>query len=126
MLFHTSTPPSSHTTAIDAQSKAEAKRADDIDPSSISVATRTEEVVVVQETLLWDRKTEGGFPETKELKSRVRNVIQPDRDLGHVDRSLQKAKGSAEAEEEKSKEEVIAEESAKEVMAEEKVEGGTK
>ncbi|KAK2013173.1 selT/selW/selH seleno protein domain-containing protein [Colletotrichum eremochloae] len=37
-------------------------------------------------TVLWDRKTEGGFPETKELKRRLRDVIQPDRDLGHVDR----------------------------------------
>ncbi|CAK7563250.1 MAG: hypothetical protein SEPTF4163_001114 [Sporothrix epigloea] len=36
--------------------------------------------------LLWDRKAEGGFPETKELKRRVRNVIDPGRDLGHVDR----------------------------------------
>ena len=39
-----------------------------------------------QETLLWDRKTEGGFPEVKELKRRVRDVIEPGRDLGHVDR----------------------------------------
>lgn len=36
--------------------------------------------------ILWDRKTEGGFPETKELKRRVRDVIEPGRDLGHVDR----------------------------------------
>ncbi len=36
--------------------------------------------------LLWDRKAEGGFPETKELKRRVRDVIEPGRDLGHVDR----------------------------------------
>ena len=37
-------------------------------------------------TTLWDRKTDGGFPETKELKRRVRDVIEPGRDLGHVDR----------------------------------------
>jgi len=47
----------------------------------------------VVETLLWDRKAEGGFPETKELKNRVRNVIEPGRDLGHVDRSLKKQQG---------------------------------
>ncbi|KAK1640420.1 selT/selW/selH seleno protein domain-containing protein [Colletotrichum phormii] len=41
-------------------------------------------------TTLWDRKTEGGFPETKELKRRLRDVIQPDRDLGHVDRKHSK------------------------------------
>jgi hypothetical protein len=29
---------------------------------------------------------DGGFPETKELKRRVRDVIEPGRDLGHVDR----------------------------------------
>ncbi|KAL7950450.1 Rdx family domain-containing protein [Trichoderma barbatum] len=39
-----------------------------------------------ESTVLWDRKTDGGFPETKELKRRVRDVIDPARDLGHVDR----------------------------------------
>jgi len=39
--------------------------------------------------ILWDRKTDGGFPETKELKRRVRDVIEPGRDLGHVDRDHQ-------------------------------------
>ncbi|KAB8254927.1 Rdx family-domain-containing protein, partial [Aspergillus pseudonomiae] len=41
-----------------------------------------------QETILWDRKTNGGFPEVKMLKSLVRNVIDPSRDLGHTDRAL--------------------------------------
>ncbi|KAM0738647.1 hypothetical protein ACQRIT_006384 [Beauveria bassiana] len=36
--------------------------------------------------VLWDRKVDGGFPETKELKRRVRDVMEPGRDLGHVDR----------------------------------------
>ncbi|KAK2593143.1 hypothetical protein QQS21_009153 [Conoideocrella luteorostrata] len=36
--------------------------------------------------VLWDRKLDGGFPETKELKRRVRDVVDPKRDLGHVDR----------------------------------------
>ena len=46
-----------------------------------------------QEVLLWDRKAEGGFPETKILKQRLRNHIQPDRDLGHSDKpSTQKQK----------------------------------
>ncbi|KAH6896564.1 Rdx family-domain-containing protein [Thelonectria olida] len=36
--------------------------------------------------VLWDRRTDGGFPETKELKRRVRDVVEPQRDLGHVDR----------------------------------------
>jgi len=42
--------------------------------------------VQVQHHVLWDRKAEGGFPETKELKRRVRDIIEPGRDLGHVDR----------------------------------------
>ncbi len=37
-------------------------------------------------TLLWERKRDGGFPGPKELKQRVRDVIDPDRDLGHLDR----------------------------------------
>jgi predicted Rdx family selenoprotein len=41
---------------------------------------------------LWDRREDGGFPETKELKRRVRDVIEPDRDLGHVDRDHSKKK----------------------------------
>ncbi|KAF8545407.1 Rdx family-domain-containing protein [Trichophaea hybrida] len=39
----------------------------------------------VQTTTLWDRKVDGGFPETKQLKQRVRDVIDPGRNLGHVD-----------------------------------------
>lgn len=35
--------------------------------------------------MLWDRKTEGGFPETKVLKQRVRDYIDPKKDLGHSD-----------------------------------------
>lgn len=39
----------------------------------------------INQDVLWDRKAEGGFPETKELKRRVRDIIDPKRDLGHVD-----------------------------------------
>ncbi|KAI1304405.1 Rdx family-domain-containing protein [Xylaria venustula] len=55
------------------------------DPS----ATRTDDdntSPATQHRVLWDRKTDGGFPETKELKRRVRDVIEPGRNLGHVDR----------------------------------------
>ncbi|KAF3484185.1 selenoprotein domain-containing protein [Arthroderma uncinatum] len=37
---------------------------------------------------LWDRKVNGGFPETKQLKALVRDIIDPSRDLGHIDRAL--------------------------------------
>ncbi|KAK1925161.1 Rdx family-domain-containing protein [Papiliotrema laurentii] len=36
--------------------------------------------------LVWDRKTEGGFPELKILKQRIRNLLQPDLSLGHSDK----------------------------------------
>jgi selenoprotein W-related protein len=35
---------------------------------------------------IWERKRDGGFPGPKELKQRVRDRIEPDRDLGHIDR----------------------------------------
>ena len=35
--------------------------------------------------MVWDRKAEGGFPEMKLLKQRIRDRIAPQRDLGHSD-----------------------------------------
>jgi predicted Rdx family selenoprotein len=46
----------------------------------------SEENAEAQEILLWDRKAEGGFPETKRLKQLLRNHIDPGRDLGHSDK----------------------------------------
>ncbi len=40
----------------------------------------------VEDTLVWSREAEGGFPDAKELKRRVRDVVAPGRELGHVDR----------------------------------------
>ncbi len=37
--------------------------------------------------VIWERKRDGGFPDVKELKSRVRDQIDPERDLGHLDRA---------------------------------------
>ncbi|KAI5845194.1 Rdx family-domain-containing protein [Morchella snyderi] len=48
-------------------------------------ASTTEDGSAIVKTILWDRKIDSGFPETKELKKRVRDVIDPSRDLGHVD-----------------------------------------
>ena len=36
--------------------------------------------------LIWERKRDGGFPDIAELKRRVRDVLFPDRDLGHLDK----------------------------------------
>jgi len=38
------------------------------------------------DALIWDRKVDGGFPGPKELKQRVRDRLDPGRDLGHIDR----------------------------------------
>lgn len=35
---------------------------------------------------IWNRKRDDGFPEITELKRRVRDVIAPERPLGHADR----------------------------------------
>jgi selenoprotein W-related protein len=36
--------------------------------------------------LVWERKRDGGFPDAKTLKQRVRDRLDPARDLGHIDR----------------------------------------
>lgn len=46
--------------------------------------------------LLWDRKIEGGFPELKDLKQRVRDVIQPGVSLGHSDKKHASTKAAEE------------------------------
>ncbi|MCE9547561.1 MAG: SelT/SelW/SelH family protein [Planctomycetia bacterium] len=35
--------------------------------------------------LVWSRAAENGFPEIKQLKQRVRDLIAPGKDLGHSD-----------------------------------------
>ena len=35
---------------------------------------------------VWSRREQGRFPEIKELKQLVRDIVAPGRDLGHVDR----------------------------------------
>lgn len=39
--------------------------------------------------LIWDRKTQEGFPDIKQLKRLVRDQVAPDRALGHVDDKLE-------------------------------------
>lgn len=43
--------------------------------------------VYVNDKLVWDRVRDSGFPQIKELKRLVRDMIAPDRKLGHLDRS---------------------------------------
>lgn len=42
--------------------------------------------VFADETLIWDRKRDGGFPEITKLKQLVRDVIAPKKSLGHSDK----------------------------------------
>ena len=43
-------------------------------------------VITYDGEVIWERKTDGGFPDVKQLKQRVRDDLDPDRDLGHLDR----------------------------------------
>ncbi|KAH8098995.1 hypothetical protein JL720_1968 [Aureococcus anophagefferens] len=40
-------------------------------------------VVTVDGAVVWDRAADGGFPETKALKQRIRDVVDPAKGLGH-------------------------------------------
>ncbi len=42
--------------------------------------------IVVDGETIWDRARDGGFPDVKALKQRVRDRIAPGRALGHTDR----------------------------------------
>jgi selenoprotein W-related protein len=47
-------------------------------------------VIFVNENVLFDRKTEGRFPEIKELKQLVRDIVNPGKSLGHSDNNVKK------------------------------------
>ena len=49
-------------------------------------------VVRSGDQIVWSRKEEGRFPEITELKQRVRDLIAPDRDLGHTDRAKKESR----------------------------------
>jgi selenoprotein W-related protein len=44
-------------------------------------------IVTYDDVPIWERKADGGFPDTKTLKQRVRNRLDPGRNLGHIDRA---------------------------------------
>jgi len=45
--------------------------------------------------LVWERKRNGGFPDVRTLKQLVRDRIDPERDLGHIDRASPSHSGAA-------------------------------
>ncbi|BBM02137.1 SelT/SelW/SelH family protein [Microbulbifer sp. GL-2] len=59
--------------------------ADDLQQVALQPGTGGVFEVCIGENLIWERKRDGGFPEAKELKRRVRDLLFPGRDLGHID-----------------------------------------
>jgi len=57
----------------------------DIDELSLHPGTGGIFEVHVNGERIWSRKDDGGFPDIKELKQRVRDQIDPERSLGHSD-----------------------------------------
>ncbi|KAF5020034.1 hypothetical protein F66182_7939 [Fusarium sp. NRRL 66182] len=66
----------------------------------VSITHQAPSAETASTKVLWDRREDGGFPETKELKRRVRDVVEPQRDLGHVDRDHGKKKEEAKIQDE--------------------------
>jgi len=44
-------------------------------------------IVSIDDVVVFDRKEQGRFPEVKELKQLVRDVVSPDKSLGHSDKT---------------------------------------
>lgn len=58
----------------------------DLGEVALVPASKGEFRILVRGVQVWDRVVDDGFPEAKEIKQRVRDVIAPERDLGHSDR----------------------------------------
>ena len=43
-------------------------------------------IISVNNQIVFNRKDFGGFPEIKELKQMIRDVVNPEKSLGHADR----------------------------------------
>ena len=42
-------------------------------------------IIKINESLIFDRKEMQHFPEIKELKKLIRDIVNPEKDLGHTD-----------------------------------------
>lgn len=58
----------------------------DLGEVALVPASKGEFRILVNGVQVWDRVVDEGFPEAKEIKQRVRDIIAPERDLGHADR----------------------------------------
>ncbi len=48
----------------------------------------------LDEAVIWERKRDGGFPDIKVLKQMVRDHLDPERSLGHIDRAAARDTGA--------------------------------
>lgn len=60
--------------------------ADEVERVSLQPSSGGVFRVWLNDTLIWDRVRDEGFPEARELKQRLRDHLCPERDLGHIDR----------------------------------------
>ena len=60
---------------------------DDLGSVSLVPGTGGVFLITCDQSQIWERKADGGFPEAKVLKQRVRDLIDPERHLGHNERS---------------------------------------
>ncbi|WPG98172.1 Hypothetical protein R9X50_00095800 [Acrodontium crateriforme] len=58
---------------------------------TVHLTVNSGEGIEMSTFLIWDRKSQGGFPETKILKQMIRNYIEPEKKLGHSDTPSAKA-----------------------------------
>jgi selenoprotein W-related protein len=58
----------------------------DLQQVSLAPASKGVFEIYFNDELIWCRKKDNGFPEAKELKRRVRDKLDPNRDLGHIDK----------------------------------------
>lgn len=61
--------------------------ADELDEVALRPGTGGIFEIRAGDELIWERKRDGGFPDIRELKRRVRDQLFPERDLGHLDRA---------------------------------------
>jgi selenoprotein W-related protein len=58
----------------------------DLGEVSLQPGTSGVFVITYDGEVIWERKTDGGFPDVRQLKQLVRDRLDPNRDLGRVDR----------------------------------------
>ncbi len=58
---------------------------DDLEQVSLAPAGKGEFKIYYNQELIWCRVADGGFPEAKILKRRVRDKLDPNKSLGHID-----------------------------------------